>query len=40
MLKADELLGDKFVEYTYPTLKEGYKTEVMLDMFRQLEMTN
>ena len=40
MLDADELLGDKSVEYTYPTLSDGEKTERMLDMFQKLEMTD
>ncbi len=40
MLVADELLGDKEVTYSYPTILEGQKTERMLDMFRKLEMTD
>ena len=39
MLNAEELLGDRAVEYTYPTLVEGPKTERMLDMFKKLEMS-
>ena len=38
MLNAEELLGDPEVQYTYPTLVEGPKTERMMDMFKPLEM--
>ena len=37
MLDAEKLLGDTSITYTYPTLEGGERTEVMLDMFRQLE---
>lgn len=40
MLDADELLGDKAVEYTYPTLMKGNVTENMYEMFLGLEMSD
>lgn len=33
MLDANELLGDKSIEYTYPTLAKGNITENMYEMF-------
>ena len=33
MIDADELLGDKSVVYSYPTILTGDKSELMLDMF-------
>lgn len=40
MLDAGELLGDRSVEYTYPTLAKGDKTENMYDMFQRLQFTD
>ena len=40
MLDAAKLLGDTSVTYTYPTLKSGNRTEVMLDMFKKLEFSD
>ena len=40
MLDAGELLGDRTVEYTYPTLLQGPKTENMYKMFLGLEMSD
>lgn len=40
MIDAEKLLGDHSIEYTYPTLKEGSKTENMLEMFKKLEFTD
>lgn len=40
MIDAGELLGDKSVTYTYPTLKSGNKIENMYNMFRQLEYSD
>lgn len=40
MIDSDELLGDKTVEYTYPTLKNGNITENMYEMFLGLEFTD
>jgi len=36
MIEPDKLLGDKTVEYTYPTLNNGPKTENMYEMFSGL----
>ena len=36
MINPDVLLGDKSVEYTYPTLNDGPKTENMYEMFSKL----
>lgn len=36
MIGPDMLLGDKAVEYTYPTLNDGPKTENMYEMFTKL----
>lgn len=36
MINPDVLLGDKTVEYTYPTLHDGPKTENMYEMFCKL----
>ena len=36
MIGPEYLLGDKSVEYTYPTLNDGYVTENMYQMFSQL----
>ena len=36
MINPDSLLGDKSVEYTYPTLNDGPKTENMYEMFSKL----
>ena len=40
MLDANELLGDKSVSYTYPTLLQGDKTENMCEMFKKLEFND
>lgn len=40
MLDSGELLGDRNVEYTYPTLAKGNITENMYEMFRRLEFTD
>jgi sialic acid synthase SpsE len=40
MLDAGELLGDRSVEYTYPTLAKGEITENMYEMFLQLQFTD
>lgn len=40
MLSSAELLGDKNVEYTYPTLAKGNITENMYEMFLKLEFTD
>ena len=40
MLDSNELLGDKSVEYTYPTLSKGNITENMYEMFLKLEFTD
>lgn len=40
MLDADELINNKEVEYTYPTILEGSKTENMVEMFKGLEFSN
>lgn len=40
MIDSDELLGDKSVEYTYPTLKNENITENMYEMFLGLEFTD
>lgn len=39
MIGPDTLLGDKEVEYTYPTLNDGPKTENMYEMFSKLNYT-
>jgi len=39
MINPDSLLGDKTVEYTYPTLKNGNKKENMYKMFSKLNYT-
>ncbi|PHS70965.1 MAG: hypothetical protein COB23_01535 [Methylophaga sp.] len=36
MIGPDTLLGDKSIEYTYPTLNDGPKTENMYEMFSKL----
>jgi N-acetylneuraminate synthase/N,N'-diacetyllegionaminate synthase len=36
MIGPDTLLGDKSVEYTYPTLQDGPQTENMYEMFSKL----
>lgn len=40
MIGPDTLLGDKEVEYTYPTLSDGPKTENMYEMFSKLNYTD
>ena len=40
MLDSGELLGDRSVEYTYPTLVKGKVTENMYEMFRRLQFTD
>jgi len=40
MINAEELLGDKNVTYTYPTLFDGDVTENMYEMFLRLEFTD
>jgi sialic acid synthase SpsE len=40
MIGPDILLGDKQVEYTYPTLHDGPKTENMYAMFSELTYTD
>ena len=40
MIEAEKLLGDHTIEYTYPTLAEGPKTENMLKMFKGLEYSD
>jgi N,N'-diacetyllegionaminate synthase len=40
MLDADELINNKEVEYTYPTILEGSKTENMVKMFKHLEFND
>lgn len=39
MIGPDQLLGDKEVEYTYPTLRDGPITENMYKMFSKLNYT-
>jgi sialic acid synthase SpsE len=39
MIGPEYLLGDKSVEYTYPTLNDGPKTENMFEMFKGLSYT-
>ncbi len=39
MIGPETLLGDKTAEYTYPTLKDGPKTENMFEMFKKLNYT-
>jgi sialic acid synthase SpsE len=36
MIGPEILLGDKTIEYTYPTLKDGFITENMFEMFSSL----
>ena len=40
MLDADELINNKEVEYTYPTILHGNKTENMVRMFKGLEFSD
>ena len=40
MIDPDNLLGDISVEYTYPTLYDGPKTENMYEMFSKLNYTD
>ena len=40
LIDPDNLLGDKSVEYTYPTLNDGPKTENMYKMFSKLNYTD
>ena len=40
MIGPDTLLGDKSIEYTYPTLKDGSITENMHSMFSDLSYTD
>ena len=40
MIGPETLLGDKTAEHTYPTLKNGPKTENMLSMFQKLSYTD
>lgn len=40
MLEADLLLGDREITYSYPTLKYGMQTEVMLEMFKKIEFSD
>jgi N-acetylneuraminate synthase/N,N'-diacetyllegionaminate synthase len=40
MLDSAELLGDRTVEYSYPTMSSGEKTENMYEMFLGLEMSD
>lgn len=40
MLDSGELLGDRSVEYTYPTLLKGKITENMYEMFLRLQFTD
>jgi sialic acid synthase SpsE len=40
MIDSAELLGDKTIEYTYPTLSQGKKTENMYQMFLKLEFSD
>lgn len=40
MIDADELLGDRTAEYSYPTIKLGTKTQNMYEMFKRLEYTD
>lgn len=40
MLDAGELLGDRSVEYTYPTLAAGDITENMYEMFHRLQFSD
>jgi len=40
MIDSAELLGDKTVEYTYPTLPQGKRTENMYEMFLKLEFSD
>lgn len=40
MLEAEKLLGDHSIEYTYPTMKDGPRTENMLEMFKGLEYSD
>lgn len=40
MIDAEKLLGDHSIEYTYPTLTQGKRTENMLEMFKGLEFSD
>ena len=40
MLVAEELLGDRSVTYTYPTVSGEEKTENMLEMLKILEFSD
>lgn len=40
MIDAERLLGDHSIEYTYPTLAAGPRTENMLEMFKGLEFND
>ena len=40
MIGAEKLLGDHTIEYTYPTLSQGSRTENMLEMFQRLEYSD
>jgi len=40
MIGPETLLGDKSVEYTYPTLNDGLVTENMFEMFSKLSYTD
>ena len=40
MIKPDELLGDKKINYTYPTLKKGNITQNMYKMFSELNFSD
>ncbi|WP_152611996.1 N-acetylneuraminate synthase family protein [Ruegeria sp. ANG-S4] len=40
MIEAERLLGDHSIEYTYPTLAHGPRTENMLEMFKGLEFSD
>ncbi len=40
MLESEKLLGDHEIEYTYPTMCDGPRTENMLEMFKGLEYSD
>ena len=40
MIKPDELLGDRNISYTYPTLKNGKISQNMYEMFSELNYTD
>ncbi len=40
MIDAEKLLGDHTIEYTYPTMSSGPRTENMLQMFKGLEFSD